>query len=78
MNLVVSAGALVCVWEITWGNKLAVGDEGISCNVGSICSCRNVTVREMFVEFWLFCFLISEICRERGVWVCVAISELPG
>lgn len=38
---------------------------------------RNVTVREMCVEFWLFHFIIRELSSERGVWVCVAISELP-
>lgn len=32
---------------------------------------------EMFTEFCIFHFLISEISSERGVWACVAIAELP-
>jgi len=32
---------------------------------------------EMFVEFWMFHFIIREISSKRHVWVCVAISELP-
>lgn len=48
-------------------------DKSVSCNVGSICSYRTVTVREMCVEFWIFQFLINEVFNERGVWVCVTI-----
>lgn len=32
---------------------------------------------EMSVEFWIFRSLISEICTESSVWVCVEISRLP-
>lgn len=41
------------------------------------CFCRNATVCEMSVEFWIFHFLMSEICTEGRVWVCVAISRVP-